>query len=112
MSKSDVSSGERPTGCSSCRLMSNLFSAAINGERLHPHQPAGTGIYFASCDTGRKMAEIGRMIGRSLGVEKIQMIPCPPLTVLTIAAFYEALQFFTGKTPPIDWAKAWESQHH
>jgi len=89
-----------------------LISAAQNGERLGQNQPAGTGIYFAACDEGRKLSEVGCLIGRSLGNDRIRSMRCPPLAVWATATYYEAAMRLTGKTQPFDWAKAWESFHH
>ena len=89
-----------------------LVAAAQKGERLAPNQPEGTGVYFASCDAGRKLSEIGRLIGRSFGRERVRAVQCPPLAVWAISSFYEIKMRLTGKTQPFDWAKAWESFHH
>jgi len=89
-----------------------LVAAAQKGERLGQNQPAGTGIYFASSDEGRKLSEIGRLIARSLGKDRIWAARCPPMAVWTVSTFYEAKKFCTGKPQPYDWAKAWESLHH
>jgi len=94
-----------------------LVAAAQKGERLAPNQPAGTcpegtGIYFASCDKGQKLSEIGRLIGRALDKDRTLAMRCPPMVVWAISTFYEAKKCCTGKPQPFDWAKAWESFHH
>jgi len=89
-----------------------LVAAAQKGERLGKDQPIGTGTYFASCDSGRKLSEIGRMIGRSLGKDQTWAVRCPPAVVWTISTYYEIFMRLTGKMQPFDWAKAWESFHH
>jgi nucleoside-diphosphate-sugar epimerase len=89
-----------------------LITAAQKGERLAPNQPAGTGIYFASCDTGQRLSEIGRLIGRSLGNESIRTVCCPPAAVWTISTFYEVKMRLTGKTQPFVWDKAKEALYH
>jgi len=89
-----------------------LLAAAQKGERIGQDQPAGTGIYFASSDKGRKLSEIGRLIGQSLGKEHVRAVRCPPLVLFTLSAFYEMNRWRTGKPQPLDWAKARESLHH
>jgi nucleoside-diphosphate-sugar epimerase len=86
-----------------------LIAAAQKGERLE--QPTGTGIYFASCDSGRKLSEIAHIIGRSLEREKVWMVRCPPITFWTISTYYELTKRFSGNAS-LDWAKAWEALHH
>ena len=95
-----------------------LLAAAQKGERLGPwrtagqNQPAGTGIYFASSDAGRRLSEIGRLIGQSVGRDRIRVMHCPPLACLAVSTYYEARKWWTGSPQPFDWAKAWESLHH
>lgn len=89
-----------------------LIDAAQQGERLNQHQPAGTGIYFAACDDGRNLSEVGCLIGRSFGKDRIRVVQCPPLAVWTVSAFYEIKMWLTDKTQPFDRAKALESMHH
>ena len=89
-----------------------LIAAAQRGERLGHHQPAGTGVYFASSDEGRKLTEVGHLIGRSFGRNGIRATCCPPAAVWMISTFYEVKKFCTGKAQPLDWGKAWESLHH
>ena len=89
-----------------------LIAAAKNGERLASNQPIGTGIYFASCDDGRKLSEIGCLIGRSFGKEHVRAVRCPPMAVWAVSTYYELKMRLTSKTQPFDWAKAWESLYH
>ena len=89
-----------------------LIAAAQKGERLDLNRSADTGIYFASCDEGWKLSEIGRLIGRSLGKDRVRAVRCPPLAVWTISTYYEIKTQLTGRTQPFDWAKAWESFYH
>jgi nucleoside-diphosphate-sugar epimerase len=93
-----------------------LIAAAQKGERLGQDQPSGTapgmGVYFASSDAGRKLSDIARMIGHSLGRDRVRMVPCPPVPSLVVSTYYEAKKWCTGKTQPLDWGKAWEALHH
>lgn len=89
-----------------------LITAAQKGERLAPNQPVGTGIYYASCDTGRKLSEIGRLIGLSLGRNRVRAMHFPPISLWSISTYYEVAKWWTGKTQPLDWGKTWESLHH
>ena len=89
-----------------------LLAAAQKGERLGRNQPAGTGIYFASSDEGRRLSEVGRLIGQSVGRNQVRTMICPPLTCLVVSTYYEAKWWWTGKPQPLDWAKIWESLHH
>jgi len=88
-----------------------LVAAAKRGERLGQDQPTGCGIYFASCDSGRKLSEVGRFIGRSLGSEHVRAVQCTPVVLWTVSTLYEITKRLTGKAS-FDWAKAWESLHH
>lgn len=89
-----------------------LLAAAERGERLEPNQPIGTGIYFAASDAGQKMAEIGRLIGLSVGRNRVWAMRCPPRGILAASVLYEAVKWWTGKPQPLDWEKAQESLHH
>jgi len=89
-----------------------LIAAAQKGERLDQHQPTGTGIYFASSDEGRKLSEIGRLIGQSVGRDRTRAIHCGPIILWTVATFYELKKRLTGRAQPIGWEKTWESLHH
>ena len=89
-----------------------LIAAAKRGERLGQHHQAGTGIYFASIDEGQKLSEVGRLIGQSVGRDRIRAVCCPPAAVWTVSTFYEMKRFCTGKPQPLDWGKAWESLYH
>jgi len=89
-----------------------LIAIAQKGERLGQNQPVGTGIYFASCDEGQKLSEIGRLIGQSLGKDRTPAVLCPPIVLWAVSSFYEAKKCCTGKPQPLDWAKAWESLRH
>ena len=89
-----------------------LIAAAQKGERLAQNQPAGTGIYFASCGEGQRLSEIGRLIGRSLGKDNILAVHCPPIVLWMVSSFYEAKKCYTSEPQPLDWAKAWEALHH
>ena len=89
-----------------------LITAAEKGERLDPNQPMGTGIYFAASDEGRTMAEIGRLIGQSVGRKRVWAMPCPPRGLLAASVLCEAVKWWTGKPQPLDWEKARESLHH
>lgn len=92
-----------------------LVRIARSGERLTPEsladdsQSCGKGIYLASDGGGRKMSDIGREIGRSLGLKKTIALRCPPLAVLAVSGFYETRKRITGKDQPYDLAKAFES---
>ena len=88
-----------------------LVAAARNGERLDPHRPLGTGIYFASCDGGRRLSEIGHLIGRSVGRNRIRS-RCLPIALWAVATYYEAKKWLSGRAQPLDWEKMWESLHH
>ena len=89
-----------------------LIAAAERGERLDPNQPPDIGIYFAASDEGRTMAEIGRLIGKSVGRDRVRTIPIPPRGLLAASVLYEAVKWLTGKPQPLDWEKASESLHH
>jgi nucleoside-diphosphate-sugar epimerase len=89
-----------------------LVAAARKGERLGLEQPAGTGIYFASSDEGHGLFEIGRLIGQSLGRDRIRAVRLGPINLWGLATFYEVKKKLTGKPQPLDWEKAWESLHH
>ena len=89
-----------------------LLAAARKGERLGQNQPPGTGIYFASSDDGRRLSEIGRLIGQAVGREQIKIMRCPPMVCLAVSTYYEVLQWWSGKPQPFGWAKAWEAWHH
>ena len=89
-----------------------LIAAAQKGERLGQNPLPGTGIYFAASDTGRKLSDIARLIGRSLGRERVRMVPCPPVPIGVVTAYYEAKKWCTGKMQPLDWGKTWEMLHH
>ena len=88
-----------------------LIAAAQKGERLNPNEPTGTGIYFASCDEGRKLSEIGRLIGLSVGRDRI-WARCFPVAVLAVSTYYEAKKWLTGKAQTLDWEKMGESLYH
>ena len=92
-------------------LSNLLVAAAERGERLGQNQLAGTGMYFASSDEGRKLSEIGHMIGRCMGKHQIRT-RCFPIALWTVATFYETKKRLTGKVQPLDWEKTWESLHH
>ena len=89
-----------------------LIAAAERGERLDPNQPMGTGIYFAASDAGRTMAEIGHLIGQSVGRKRVWAMRCPPRGILAASVLYEAVKWWSGKPQPLDWEKACESLHH
>ena len=89
-----------------------LVVAAQKGERLGLNQPAGTGIYFATSDKGRKFSEIGRLIAQSMGKNQIRFVRCGPIVLWTISTYYEVKKWWTGEGQPIDWEKTWESLHH
>ena len=89
-----------------------LIAAAERGERLNKDQPIGTGIYFASSDEGRSMPEVCRLIGQSVGRERIWVVRCPPRGIFLASLFYEAKKWWTGKLQPLDWEKARESLYH
>ena len=89
-----------------------LMTIAQNGERLIPDQPLGTGIYFASADEGRKWSEICRLIGQSLGRDKVRAVNCGPIGLWVLSTFYEAKKRWSGKAQPLDWEKARESLLH
>lgn len=89
-----------------------LVAAALKGERIGKNQPLGTGIYFASSDAGRKLSEIGRLIGQSLGNSRTPAVRCPPMVLWLVSSFYEMKKYWTGKPQPLDWEKARESLSH
>ena len=89
-----------------------LLAAAQKGERLNKNQPTGTGIYFASSDAGRGLSEIGRLIGQSVGRDRIRIMHCPPMVCLAVSTYYEARKWWSGSPQAYDWAKAWEALHH
>lgn len=92
-----------------------LIRIARSGERLDrksltdDSNLCGKGIYLASDGPGRKLSEIGRKIGLSLGLKKTRALRCPPLAVLAVSGFYETKKRLTGKDQPYDLAKAFES---
>ena len=93
-------------------LSDQFIAAAQKGERLCQDLPLGTGIYYASCDTGRKMLEISRMIASSLGIDKARTVRCTPIPLWILSTINEAKKWCTGIMPPLDWGKAWEVLHH
>jgi len=88
-----------------------LIAAAQKGERLHPNQPTGTGIYFASSDEGRRLSEIGPLIGQSVGRNRIRTRNLP-IALWTVSTYYEVKKWLSGKAQPLDWETMWESLHH
>lgn len=88
-----------------------LVAAAQKGERLDQNQPTGTGIYFASCDEEQRLSEIGRLIGQSVGRNRVRSHRMP-VALWALSTFYEAKKWLTGKPQPLDWEKMWESLHH
>lgn len=99
-------------------LVDLVLRVAEKGERLRVDsfreggEHYGHGVYFASTDKGRPLSEIGREIGRSLGLKKTVPMPCPPLAVWVVSTYYEALKRVKGEPQPYDWAKAKESLNH
>ena len=88
-----------------------LIAAAQKGERLDQQQPIGTGIYFASCDKEQSLSDIGRLIGQSVGRNRVRPHKMP-IILWGLSTFYEAKKWLTGKAQPLDWEKMWESRHH
>jgi nucleoside-diphosphate-sugar epimerase len=88
-----------------------LIIAAQKGERLNPKQPMGTGIYFESNDGGRRLSEIGHLIGLSVGRNRVWSHSFP-IALWTVSTYYEAKKWLTGEAQPLDWEKMWDSLHH
>jgi nucleoside-diphosphate-sugar epimerase len=88
-----------------------LVAAAQNGERIGKDQPVGTGIYHASSNGGQRLSEIGRLIGHSVGRDRVRT-RCLPVVLWIISTFYEMKQWCTGKSQPLDWETMWVSLHH
>jgi nucleoside-diphosphate-sugar epimerase len=89
-----------------------LVAAAQKGERLGQNQPAGTGIYFASSDSGQTLSIIARLIAGSLGRDCVRMARCGPIILCIISTYFEAKKWCTGRAQPVDWEKVWEALHH
>ncbi|MDR1485849.1 MAG: NAD-dependent epimerase/dehydratase family protein [Planctomycetaceae bacterium] len=93
-----------------------LIAAAKQGERVDVNvvdktMPSGVGMYYAACDEGTKLSEIGKLIAGSLGRRGVWTLHSP-LTGLAVSTFYEIKKLLTGQNVPYDWSKATESKNN
>ena len=72
-------------------LAAAMILAAEKGQRTASAAEAGRGIYFAAADETPTYAELGRMIGRSLGQNHIRVIRNPKAAVWCIASINELI---------------------
>jgi nucleoside-diphosphate-sugar epimerase len=72
-------------------LAAALLMAANHGRRILPTIDSNTGIYFAAADEAPTYADLGRMIGKALGRERILVIRNLKTSVWCIAAINEII---------------------
>lgn len=70
-------------------LANALVLAADRGRRLAPHRAGTEGIYFASADEMPTYGELGRIIGKALGRQRVLVIRTGKAAVWSIAAINE-----------------------
>ena len=93
-----------------CDLSNFLIKVEEHGEKLDlGSEISGNGVYFTSCGEDVKFSDFGRMIGKSLGIEKTITLPCPPLVVLIVGITCEMSKRIAGVSGALDWNKAKES---
>ena len=68
-------------------LCDALVNVLEHGQRLDREGTLDKGVYFAADDTTPTYAELGSMIGRSLGRESVRLIRCPAGIIWPVAAF-------------------------
>lgn len=66
-----------------------IVDVAERGKRLRAEDDQCQGIYFISDPQVPSYAELGRMIGRSLGKERVRVVRCPGVALWGVAAFAE-----------------------
>ncbi len=72
-------------------LAAALLMTANHGRRILPMIDSNTGIYFAAGDEAPSYADLGRMIGKSLGRKRILVIRTLKTSVWCIAAINEII---------------------
>jgi len=89
-------------------LISLLILAAERGERIRCD--SATGRYFAACEEHPTYAELGQMIGRALGRERVMVLPSPPRMVWVVATVNEAISRIRRRPAVLNFDKAREAR--
>ncbi len=92
-------------------LVSLLLAAADAGERLPAEtaQPAGRGLYYASCGQDPTLGEFSQMIARAAGRRRALVVPVPPRVTWSIAAVLELFARVLRRPAALSFDKAREA---
>ncbi|QDT03831.1 3 beta-hydroxysteroid dehydrogenase/Delta 5--_4-isomerase [Rubripirellula lacrimiformis] len=89
-------------------LCAALAVAADSGTRVSPSDPTA-GIYFAANDETPTYAELGRMIGRSMGRNNVFIARIPPAMMWTVAGISDLAGRIRRRPNILNWDKAREA---
>jgi len=89
-------------------LVTALILAAKSGTRLSAESQTD-GLYFAAADETIAYSELGKMIAKALGREKVRILPSPLFMVWALAAINSVLGRLRGKPQLLNLDKAREA---
>ena len=91
-------------------LCAALLCVADQGKRVAPDANNEQGIYFASEQQILTYAELGHMIGRSLGKRRVRILRGPISVIWAVAGINEAISRLRGRPHILNWDKTREAK--
>ncbi len=89
--------------------LSNAMSiVADRGERISADH-SNAGIYFAAAEENPTYPDYGRMIGQSMGIDRVIPYPNLPMTIWLLAAINEMYSRVSGRPQILNWDKTREA---